>query len=51
MIDWLAIFAFAAFSIFTIVAIFYFPAAFIEKRWPFRDKNKKKKGNSGAKFG
>ena len=50
MIDWLAIFAFAAFSIFTIVAVFYYPAAFIEQRWPFRDK-KKKKGNSGAKFG
>ena len=50
MIDWLALFAFAAFSIFTIVAVFYFPAAFIEKRWPFRDKSKKKV-NSGAKFG
>ena len=51
MIDWLAIFAFTVFSIFTIVAIFYFPAAFIEKKWPFHDRNKKKKGNSGAKFG
>tara|TARA_B100000886_G_scaffold263700_1_gene188265 strand:- start:394 stop:546 length:153 start_codon:yes stop_codon:yes gene_type:complete len=50
MIDWLAIFAFVAFSIFTIVAVFYFPAAFIEKQWPFHDKSKKKV-NSGAKFG
>tara|TARA_E500000178_G_scaffold164437_1_gene163855 strand:+ start:744 stop:893 length:150 start_codon:yes stop_codon:yes gene_type:complete len=49
MIDWLAIFVFAVFSIFTVLSIFYFPAAFIEKRWPFQDK--KKKGNSGAKFG
>ncbi len=49
MIDWLAIFAFTVFSIFTVLAIFYFTAAFIEKRWPFREK--KKKVNSGAKFG
>lgn len=49
MIDWVPIFAFTVFSIFTVLAIFYFPAAFIEKRWPFQDK--KKKGNSGAKFG
>tara|TARA_B100001093_G_C26209073_1_gene751291 strand:+ start:139 stop:288 length:150 start_codon:yes stop_codon:yes gene_type:complete len=49
MIDWLAIFVFVVFSIFTILSIFYFPAAFIEKKWPFQDK--KKKGNSGAKFG
>ena len=50
MIDWMAIFAFTVFSLFTVVAIFYFPAAFIEKKWPFRDKNKKKI-NSGGKFG
>ena len=49
MIDWIAILAFTIFSIFTILAIFYFPAAFIEKKWPFRDK--KKKINSGGKFG
>ena len=50
MIDWSAILAFTIFSIFSILAIFYFPAAFIEKKWPFRDKNKKKI-NSGGKFG
>jgi hypothetical protein len=50
MIDYTSIFAFTVFSIFTILAIFYFPAAIIEKRWPFRDKNKKKI-NSGGKFG
>ena len=49
MIDWLAIFAFAVFSIFSVVAIFYFPAAFIEKKWPFRAK--KNNINSGGKFG
>ena len=50
MIDWTAILAFTAFSIFGVIAIFYFPAAFIEKKWPFRDKDKKKI-NSGGKFG
>jgi predicted permease len=49
MIDWLSIFAFTVFSIFTILSIFYFPAAFIEKKWPFQ--NKRKKQNSGVKFG
>ena len=42
MIDWTAIFVFTLFTIFGIIAIFYFPAAFIDKKWPFRDKNKKK---------
>ena len=50
MIDWMAIFTFAVFSIFTVLSIFYFPEAFIEKRWPFLDKSKKKI-NSGGKFG
>lgn len=50
MIDWTAILTFTLFTIFGIIAIFYFPAAFIEKKWPFRDKNKKKI-NSGGKFG
>ena len=42
MIDWLAIFAFAVFSIFTILAIFYFPAAFIENDGRFGIKVKRK---------
>ena len=50
MIDWTAIFVFTLFTIFGIIAIFYFPAAIIEKKWPFQDKNKKKI-NSGGKFG
>ena len=50
MVDWLAIFAFAVFSIFTILSIFYFPAAFVEKKWPFHER-KGNKVNSGGKFG
>ncbi len=37
-------------SIFTIVMILYFPASYIEKKFPFR-KKKDEKINSGAKFG
>ena len=50
MINWLEIFMFSFGSLFTIVMILYLPAAYIEKRFPFR-KKKDKKVNSGAKFG
>ena len=50
MIPWGEIALFTVGSIFTIVMILYLPAAYVEKRWPFR-KKKDKKVNSGAKFG
>lgn len=50
MIPWTEIAMFTVGSIFTVVMILYLPAAFVEKRWPFR-KKKDKKVNSGAKFG
>ena len=50
MINYLELFIFTTFTIFGMVSALYFPAAFIEKRWPFREK-KNKKANSGAKFG
>lgn len=50
MINYLELFMFTFGSIFTIVMVLYLPAAYIEKRFPFR-KKKDKKVNSGAKFG
>ena len=50
MINWAELFIFTIFTIFGMVSALYFPIAWTEKRWPFREK-KNKKANSGAKFG
>ena len=50
MINWAELFLFTGLMLFGVISVLYFPAAFIEKRWPFREK-KNKKANSGAKFG
>ena len=50
MINYPELFLFTGLMLFGMVAALYLPAAFIEKRWPFREK-KNKKANSGAKFG
>ena len=50
MINYPELFLFTTLMLVDIVSALYFPAAYIEKRWPFREK-KDKKVNSGAKFG
>ena len=50
MINYPELFLFTTLMLVGMVSALYFPAAYIEKRWPFREK-KKKKANSGAKFG
>ena len=50
MINYPEIFLFTILMLVGGVSALYFPAAYIEKRWPFREK-KDKKVNSGAKFG
>ena len=50
MINWAELFVFTGLMLFGVISVLYFPAAFIEKRWPFREK-KAKKVNSGSKFG
>ena len=50
MINYPELFLFTTLMLVGVVSVLYFPAAFIEKRWPFREK-KQKKANSVAKFG
>ena len=50
MINYPELFLFTTLMLVGVVSVLYFTAAFIEKRWPFREK-KDKKVNSGAKFG
>jgi len=50
MVDWWALFGFTVISITGIISCLYFPAAFVEKKWPFHEK-KGNKVNSGGKFG
>ena len=50
MINWAELFVFTGLMLFGVLSVLYFPAAYIEKRWPFREK-KAKKVNSGSKFG
>jgi hypothetical protein len=50
MINYPELFLFTGLMLFGMVAALYLPAAFVEKRWPFREK-KGKKVNSGSKFG
>ena len=48
MINYPELFLFTGLMLFGIVAALYLPAAFIEKRWPFREKKNKKVAMAAA---